>query len=209
MRFLSYGHRATLVFQALPALASDPKANLEVYWNDMLVRLLRMEEKTRPADLTISTPIPAAAPFRERPHRGVERPLRRDRTVRHASRGQLPLPSPRVRDRPAGPFPPALRLLPLQPAPDLADTIVGIPDGEAGPGALRARHRPRPPAAVGHVPLPRRAGRASLGPPREQPDPARGRRCAELAPAPRSQAAAARRIAAPVAVRAGTRVPAG
>jgi hypothetical protein len=65
VRFLPYGHRATLVFQALPALESDPKAVLEVYWNDRLLRQVPMEGKAPGRTFTISAPVPAAAMRRE------------------------------------------------------------------------------------------------------------------------------------------------
>ncbi|HJS58194.1 MAG TPA: cellulose biosynthesis cyclic di-GMP-binding regulatory protein BcsB [Vicinamibacteria bacterium] len=60
-RFLPYGHRATLVFEALPALASDSKANLEVYWNDVLLRQASMEHTTVGRTFALSAPIPASA----------------------------------------------------------------------------------------------------------------------------------------------------
>src|SRR5262249_20944694 len=57
-RFLNYGHRATLVFQAFPALVSDPRAALEVYWNDRLLRQVPMEGKAPGRAFTLSAPIP-------------------------------------------------------------------------------------------------------------------------------------------------------
>jgi cellulose synthase subunit len=60
-RFLPYGHRATLVFEALPALASDSKAELEVYWNDVLLRQASMEHTTSGRTFALSAPIPASA----------------------------------------------------------------------------------------------------------------------------------------------------
>ena len=60
-RFLPYGHRATLSFDTLPALASDAKADLEVYWNDVLLRRVPMEPKARQRSFTLSVPIPASA----------------------------------------------------------------------------------------------------------------------------------------------------
>lgn len=60
-RFLPYGHRATLVFETLPGLASDPKAELEVYWNDVLLRQVSMEQEARSRTFTLSAPVPASA----------------------------------------------------------------------------------------------------------------------------------------------------
>ena len=60
-RFLPYGHRATLVFETLPGLASDPKAGLEVYWNDVLLRQVSMEQEARSRTFTLSAPVPASA----------------------------------------------------------------------------------------------------------------------------------------------------
>ncbi len=60
-RFLPYGHRATLVFEVLPGLASDSKGELEVYWNDVLLRQASMEQRPRGRTFALSTPIPAAA----------------------------------------------------------------------------------------------------------------------------------------------------
>ena len=60
-RFLPWGHRATLVFDALPGLASDPRADLELYWNDVLLRKAPMEPLARARRFTLSAPIPASA----------------------------------------------------------------------------------------------------------------------------------------------------
>ncbi|HET7292929.1 MAG TPA: cellulose biosynthesis cyclic di-GMP-binding regulatory protein BcsB [Vicinamibacteria bacterium] len=60
-RFLPYGHRVTLVFETLPGLASDPKADLEVYWNDVLLRRASMEQYARGRTFRLSAPIPASA----------------------------------------------------------------------------------------------------------------------------------------------------
>jgi len=60
-RFLPWGHRATLVFDALPGLASDPRADLELYWNDVLLRKTPIEPFSRARRFTLSAPIPASA----------------------------------------------------------------------------------------------------------------------------------------------------
>jgi hypothetical protein len=61
VRFLPWGHRATLVFDALPGLASDPRADLELYWNDVLLRKAPMEPLSRSRRFTLSASIPVAA----------------------------------------------------------------------------------------------------------------------------------------------------
>jgi len=60
-RFLPYGHRATLAFEALPGLATDAKADLEVYWNDVLLRQVPMEHYAGSRGFVLSASIPAPA----------------------------------------------------------------------------------------------------------------------------------------------------
>jgi hypothetical protein len=136
-RFLPYGHRATLVFEVLPALASDPKANLELYWNDVLLRILPMEPKTRARSFTLSASIPASA-------------LRSENVLAVAWNGRSGAPGPFVTLRGDSSLflpreylaeLPDLGLLrsnfyPFSLWPDLAETIVGVPDGEEAVPAL-------------------------------------------------------------------------
>jgi hypothetical protein len=60
-RFLPYGHRATLSFETLPPVSGDTQAVLEVYWNDVLLRLTPMERYARGRTFSLSMPIPAEA----------------------------------------------------------------------------------------------------------------------------------------------------
>jgi hypothetical protein len=60
-RFLPYGQRATLTFDVLPGLATDAKADLEVYWNDVLLRQVPMERHAHGRSFTLSASIPASA----------------------------------------------------------------------------------------------------------------------------------------------------
>ncbi len=136
-RFLGYGHRASLVFQALPALASDPEADLEVYWNDRLLRQAPMKGRTPGRTFTLSAPIPAAAMKDENVlavawngRSGASGPfvmLRGDST--------LFLPREYVAELPelallgSGFYPFGLRA-------DLSDTVIGLPGGEAAIPAL-------------------------------------------------------------------------
>jgi hypothetical protein len=136
-RFLPYGHRATLVFQALPALASDPKADLEVYWNDRLLRRAPMEGKTPGRTFTLSAPIPAAAMSHENlltvawnGRSGAPGPF-----VMLRGESSLFLPREYVVELPdlallgSGFYPFSLRA-------DLSDTVVGAPEGDAAIPAL-------------------------------------------------------------------------
>jgi hypothetical protein len=61
-RFLPYGQRATLTFDVLPGLASDSKADLEVFWNDVLLRQVPMEGHAHGRSFTVSASIPPSAP---------------------------------------------------------------------------------------------------------------------------------------------------
>jgi hypothetical protein len=130
-RFLPYGHRATLVFQALAALASDPKADIEVYWNDRLLRRAPMEGKAPGRAFTLSAPIPAAA-MRE------ENVL----TVSWNGRSGAPGPFVLLRGDSSLFLPreyvvelPDLALLrssfyPFSLRADLSDTVIGVPEGD-------------------------------------------------------------------------------
>jgi Bacterial cellulose synthase subunit len=60
-RFLPYGQRVTLSFDVLPGLASDAKADLEVFWNDFLLRQVPMEGHAHGRSFTLSASIPPAA----------------------------------------------------------------------------------------------------------------------------------------------------
>lgn len=136
-RFLPYGHRATLVFEALPGLASDAKADLEVYWNDVLLRLLPMEQKAGARSFTLSMPIPASALKSENVltvawngRSGATGPF-----VSLRGDSSLFLPREYVAELPdlallsSGFFPFSLRA-------DLADAVVGVPEGEEAVPAL-------------------------------------------------------------------------
>ena len=130
-RFLPYGHRATLAFEVLPALASDAKADLEVYWNDVLLRLLPMEQKAGARAFTVSAPIPASA-------------LKSENVLTVAWNGRSGAPGPFVSLRGDSSLflpreyvaeLPDLALLqsgfyPFSLRSDLAETVVGVPEGE-------------------------------------------------------------------------------
>jgi hypothetical protein len=130
-RFLPWGHRATLVFDALPGLADDPRADLELYVNDVLLRKTSMEPLARARRFTLSTPIPASA-------------LRRDNVLTVAWNGRSGAPGPFVALRGESTFflpreyaaqLPDLALLrfgfyPLGLRADLAQTIIGVPRGD-------------------------------------------------------------------------------
>jgi hypothetical protein len=136
-RFLPYGHRVSLVLEALPALASDAKADLEVYWNDELLRLAPMEQKARARSFTLSAPIPASALKPENVltvawngRSGATGPF-----VKLRGDSSLYLPREYVVDLPD------LALLkssfyPFSLRPDLAETVVGVPEGEEAIPAL-------------------------------------------------------------------------
>jgi hypothetical protein len=136
-RFLPWGHRATLVFDALPGLASDPRADLELYWNDVLLRKAPMEPLSRARRFTLSAPIPASA-------------LRRANVLTVAWNGRSGAPGPFVALRGESSFSlpreyvaelPDLALLrhglyPFGLRADLSDTVVGVPPGEEAFPAL-------------------------------------------------------------------------
>jgi cellulose synthase subunit len=136
-RFLPYGHRATLVFEPLPALPSDPKGNLEVYWNDVLLRILPMEEKARVRTFTLSAPIPPSALKTENVltvawngRSGATGPF-----VKLRGDSSLYLPREYVASLPD------LALLrssfyPFSLRADLSDTVVVVPEGEDAVSAL-------------------------------------------------------------------------
>jgi hypothetical protein len=130
-RFLPYGHRATLAFDVLPALASDAKAHLEVYWNDLLLRLLPMEHKAGARSFTLSAPIRASALKSENVltvawngRSGATGPF-----VSLRGDSSLFLPREYVADLPDLAF---LRhgFYPFSLRPDLAETVVGVPEDE-------------------------------------------------------------------------------
>jgi hypothetical protein len=136
-RFLPYGHRATLVFEALPALASDAKADLEVYWNDVLLRRAPMQQMTRARSFTLSAPIPASALKPENVltvawngRSGATGPF-----VKLRGDSGLFLPREYVAELPdlallrSGFYPFSLRA-------DLSDTLVAVPEGEDAVPAL-------------------------------------------------------------------------
>ncbi len=136
-RYLGYGHRATLVFQALPALASDPEANLEVYWNDRLLRQAPMKGRTPGRAFTLSAPIPAGAMKDENVltvawngRSGAPGPF-----VMLSGESSLFLPREYVVELPdlallrSGFYPFSLRA-------DLSDAVIGVPGGEAAIPAL-------------------------------------------------------------------------
>jgi hypothetical protein len=127
-RFLPWGHRATLVFDSLPGLADDPRADLELYVNDVLLRKTPMEPLVRARRFTLSTPIPASA-------------LRRDNVLTVAWNGRSGAPGPFVALRGDSTFflprdysaqLPELALLrsglyPFGLRADLAQVVIGIP----------------------------------------------------------------------------------
>lgn len=136
-RFLPYGHRATLAFEGLPALASDAKAEIEVYWNDVLLRQASMEQNARARSFTLSAPIPASALKPENVltvawngRSGATGPF-----VRLRGDSGLFLPREYVAELPdlallrSGFYPFSLRA-------DLADTVVAVPEGEDNVSAL-------------------------------------------------------------------------
>ncbi len=136
-RFLGYGHRVTLVFQALPALASDPEADLEVYWNDGLLRQAPMKGRTPGRTFTLSAPVPAAA-------------MKDENVLAVAWNGRSGAPGPFVMLRGESSLflpreyvveLPELALLrsgfyPFSLRADLSDTVIGLPDGEGAIPAL-------------------------------------------------------------------------
>jgi hypothetical protein len=136
-RFLPYGHRATLVFETLPALSSDPKGALEVYWNDVLLRILPMEANARARSFTLSTPIPASALTPENVltvawngRSGAPGPF-----VKLRGDSSLFLPREYVADLPD------LALLrssfyPFSLRADLSDTVIAVPEGDEAVPAL-------------------------------------------------------------------------
>jgi hypothetical protein len=137
VRFLPYGHRATLVFEALPALASDSKAVLEVYWNDVLLRQASMEHIRPGRTFTLSAPIPASALVAENlltvawnGRSGASGPF-----VTLRGESTLYLPREYVSDLPDlamirfGFYPFSLRA-------DLSDTLIGVPRTEEAFPAL-------------------------------------------------------------------------
>jgi Bacterial cellulose synthase subunit len=136
-RFLPYGHRATLVFEALPGLASDAKADLEVYWNDVLLRLLPMEQRAGARTFTLSVPIPASALKAENVltvawngRSGATGPfvtLRGDSSLFLPREYMADLPDLAL--LPSGFYPFSLHA-------DLADAVVGVPEGEEAVPAL-------------------------------------------------------------------------
>src|SRR5260221_7668464 len=136
-RFLPYGHRATLAFEGLPALASDAKAELEVYWNDVLLRQAPMEQNARARSFRLSAPIPASA-------------LKPDNVLTVAWNGRSGATGPFVKLRGDSDLflpreyvaeLPDLALLrsgfyPFSLRADLADTVVALPEGEDNVPAL-------------------------------------------------------------------------
>jgi hypothetical protein len=130
-RFLPWGHRATLDFEALPGLASDRRAALEVYWNDVLLRQVSMEARARGRGFTLSAPIPASA-------------LKPENVLTVAWNGRSGAPGPFVALRGESSFflpreyvaeLPDLALLrhgfyPFGLRADLSGAVVGVPSGE-------------------------------------------------------------------------------
>jgi hypothetical protein len=136
-RFLPYGHRATLVFETLPAAATDAKAELDVYWNDVLLRQASMEQKARGRGFTLSAPIPATSLRSENVltvawngRSGAGGPF-----VALRGESTLVLPRDYVAALPdlallrSGFYPFSLRA-------DLSDTVVGLPKAEEAIPAL-------------------------------------------------------------------------
>ena len=207
-RFLPYGHRATLSFDTLPALASDAKADLEVYWNDVLLRRVPMEPKARQRSFTLSVPIPASALKPEdvltvawNGRSGATGPF-----VKLRGDSTLFLPREYVAELPelallrSGFYPLSLRA-------DLSDSVVGVPESEDTIPALcelavlLGRLLPSDQFLFRVAPVVAGPGRQ-----RAEPDPSRSGRFAQRPRAARPQALPARRITPPAAARPGARV---
>jgi hypothetical protein len=138
-RFLPYGHALKLVFRGLPALADDPGAALEVYWNDSLLRQESLHSLARGSSFSLSLRVPA------------ER-LRLDNVLTVAWEGRSGASGPFVMLQPEselylprefGATLPDLALLrsslyPLSLLGDLSDSVVLMPDdgGEDGFASL-------------------------------------------------------------------------
>ena len=130
-RFLPYGQRATLTFDVLPGLASDAKADLEVYWNDVLLRQVPMERHAHGRSFTLSASIPASA-------------LRPDNVLTFAWNGRSGASGPFVMLRGTSTLflpreyvaeLPDLALLqsglyPFSMRADLSTVVIGVPGGE-------------------------------------------------------------------------------
>jgi hypothetical protein len=136
-RFLPWGHRATLAFEVLPGLADDRRADLEVYWNDVLLRQASMESWAGARRFTLSAPIPAAALRAENVltvawngRSGAPGPF-----VALRGESQLFLPREYVAELPelallrSGFYPFGLRA-------DLSETVIGVPSSEAAVAPL-------------------------------------------------------------------------
>lgn len=136
-RFLPYGQRATLTFDVLPGLASDAKADLELYWNDVLLRDVPMERHAHGRSFTLSASIPASA-------------LRLDNVLTIAWNGRSGASGPFVMLRGTSTLflpreyvaeLPDLALLrsglyPFSMRADLSSLVIGVPGGEESMPAL-------------------------------------------------------------------------
>jgi hypothetical protein len=134
-RFLPYGHALKLAFRGLPAMAADPDAALEVYWNDFLIRQESLRSLARGTYFALSLRVP--------PDR-----LRRDNVLTVAWNGRSGASGPFVTLQPEselylprefGAILPNLALLqssfyPLSLHADFSDTMVLMPEegGEDG-----------------------------------------------------------------------------
>lgn len=137
-RFLRYGNALKLIFRGLPALAEDPDAALEVYWNDTLLTQAAVRPLARGPSFYVSTRIPFDALRLDNVlsvgwngRSGAAGPF-----VMLQSESELSLPREFVAQLPD------LALLrwsfyPISLHADLADTIV-VPPGGAGEDGLAA-----------------------------------------------------------------------